>query len=860
MVRWKTKLTQFVGTWRMWVLVVALASAGAGVVAGGGLHVNANVANQPIRAEVGMQTPGGAPGADVGLEKAHREAFAHPPGDPGQDYDCPQADRVTSKLTTTVSANGSLVIASTLHLTATGVTPPHPPINLNIALQRPDGAGYFATCFIATNAALKSISWADGKLDADIDLEWHDNPHDFIGYTNQVVKAALSGNHAILTLDICQPHPEWAYGLRTICKVGATTTVVVRVARPLDNYFSRPFPTSQAQNGDYFDSTWQFEGPMPRLTVKVSTPNIVSLSTRLYWDRGHTFAVPGVGLASVDLYYLADAFAIWIALFGTALILRGKQSSPGLLTYSARLALILGAAALLGLELRQLGSLDERYSNGVVVVITWAALAAAVASKRTILATAALFIAALAPLLWLAFAPPGPQASDLLLVWSSIGLMELVIWAAWALWCQIRCLFALADLAQDAPAWYGMYRKLIDCLMIVAFMIGIGFPIGEILYGANPDWINRLASDLIWSTGLMFRAPLAWVSLLLAISFMAQYLTSHPRRPLAPRKRGGWAKVRWTRVGNRAVGALIAMILCLSAPWTNRFAIDFLPVWLLQFGGLWVAFALLPDRAGVVSPARRRRARTAQLLKAAVGATSADELTQGPGAVPSGEPGNDSAPRSVQTQDAEAVSRLLIVGSQRGRLANAKSAAQIASVIAIVPVVYLMSTTLTQLGGRLSTNTGGLIVALLAVVEFARWVVSGFVFGYLYPKLPGRIGPVKALSFGAIWAFSCIGPLVVAQNTASNLTHEVIYRIAQFALFSIVLAIVIDIDTVRSAGGSWRDLRKVYDLQNYGEVAAAVVPAALLVLALGQQIIAGSGVQVANTLLSGITSVLKGPL
>ena len=153
-----------------------------------------------------------------------------------------------------------------------------------------------------------------------------------------------------------------------------------------------------------------------------------------------------------------------------------------------------------------------------------------------------------------------------------------------------------------------------------------------------------------------------------------------------------------------------------------------------------------------------------------------------------------------------------------------------------------------------------LIVALLAFLEFTRWVVSGFVFGYLYSRLPGRVGPVKALSFAAIWIVSCVGPLVVALSSGSNLTQEVEYRSVQFALFAIVLAVLFDLKTVRTAGGTWRDLRNVYNLQNYGEVAAAVTPAALLALSLAHQAITGSApTAVANTLLTGIPGVLKGP-
>jgi Family of unknown function (DUF6185) len=904
--KWRARVTSFVGTWPMWVMALAIASTLMGIFVGGS-HTPSQDDNHPLKANTDKQvsptggdsmgwTPGGAPRADVSLEKAHRAAFVPPKGDPGSTRDCPWADSVTSTLTTTVSADGSLVIASNLHVTATGVVPPHPPLDLKASLQRPEGASVFAACFIATMSELKSLEWSDGKMSADLDLEWHEDPLEPIGYTHNVVQAMLAGNHATLIVNLCEPHPEIGSGVRVICTVRAKNTVVVRVKPPIENLVSTPFPTNQETKDDYFDSSWQFQGPMPRLKVMLDAPATVLATSWLYWNRGETFGIPFKGSASIDYYYIADSSAIWLALIFTALLLRRKQVSKERLSYSRRLLLIVLAGLSLGFEVRSIESLDGLLSYGFVVIITWAILFAAVAPKRTIVRASWLPLLALAPILLLASPMRfGAEATNGLLVWFSLALILLVIATAWVLWRQIESLFSLANTAQPANVadlhgdrhdreiaddgvvadvdesgggraqsgaphqkasiWPERYRKVVDCLMIAAFMFGIGFNIGEIL--RSPEVVAGLAQDLVWRTGLSFRRPLTGISLLLAISYLADYLISHPRRTILPSRRGGWAKVRWVRVGNRAAAAILAMILCLSAPWTSRFALDFIPVWVLQFGILWICFTLLSARTRVKESTQERNPRAYRLLQAAIGAAPEKEAAASPGGQGIRAFGS---PVATQARDPKATSRLLILGSQRGRLENAKSSAQVASIIAVIPVVYLIWTALRHLGGSLSTSTGVLIVALLAVLEFARWVVSGFVFGYLYAKLPGRIGPVKALSFAAIWALSCVGPLVVAQISGSNLAQEAIYRSAQCALFSIVLAVLVDLKTVISAGGSWRDLRKVYDLQSYGEVAAAVMPAALLALTLGQLIHAGSGAQVADTLLNAITSVLKGPL
>ena len=309
--------------------------------------------------------------------------------------------------------------------------------------------------------------------------------------------------------------------------VGSHNTVVVRVQDPIENMASTPFPASQEFRDGYFETTWEFVGPMPRLRMLLDAPVSVLANSWLDWNRGRTVDIPRIGSTGVDWYYVFDGSAIWLALICTALLLRGKRVSNGF-SYSRRLCLIVLAGLLLGVEIRELGMLDVRYSNGIVVVITWAILAVAVADKRRSRVIIALSVAALVPFIGLAVAKDLESATiDLLLIWFSIALILLVTVAAWALWGQIRSLIALADLDQGESTWREMYRKLIDCLMISAFMFAIGFPIGEIL---TAHWIiDRLALNLIWSTGLLFRPPLAWISLLLAISYLANYLISRPR-------------------------------------------------------------------------------------------------------------------------------------------------------------------------------------------------------------------------------------------------------------------------------------------------------------------------------------------
>ena len=627
---------------------------------------------------------------------------------------------------------------------------------------------------------------------------------------------------------------------------------MVRVLHPIGNLMSLPFPANQVANGESVDTTWVFDGPMPRLTVMLEVPDVLRATSWLMSEQGRSFPVPLTrAVLSADLYFYADTTAIFLAFIVAAVLLGRDGSAARPLASRRRLLLFALAIFVLGFQIQNFGYLPAPYiANGVIVVIAWVLLAMAIARRRLVRAVGVLGLVALGPLLFLAVSPQDEHVTAVLLTVFCVALVALVGTTGWVLWGQVTTLLSLVRLDGETSRWHDLYRNVLYCFIVAAFMYAIGFPVGEALrefiYPTPGSWeVNVVAANLIWSTGLSFRYPLAWLGLLVVISFIAAHLLSMPRKV----------------VGATATFEL-ALLLSLSAPWINQIAIGVgtsLPVWLVQFGILLIAFRMLISGGNSRPPTGPSDPRKKKLLVAAR-ATAPKEGK---------EPDSRGPMRFLRLGRADGAStrlnplagpRLLVLGSQNGRLANAKAAAQTAGVIAIIPVGYLVWTTLAQLPEQLSTNTGMLIVVLLAVLEFVRWVVGGFVFGYLYSKLPGRVGPVKGLAFAGIWIASCLGPLVVAQIAGRSLIHETIYRSAQFALFAIVLAVLVDLKTVKTAGGTWRDLRTVYDLESYGEIAAAIAPAALLAVTLAQQIAAGSGFEVANSLLSGITGVLKGPL
>ena len=749
--------------------------------------------------------------------------------DPTGD-DCPGYKELTSTLTTTVSATDQLLTATELHVTLTGVTPPNPVIDDN--LGQPDVPNDFATCFIPHSAVIKTATWSDGVIDAVFELTTYD----------ETVSLQLSPDHSSVTVDPCKPHGPTSNLL--MCDNFATNTIVVRVQKPVSAVLTVPFPSKTETGDGYVQSTWQFAGSMPPLKVDLKVPFDVMATTWVDSPNGRSFGVPFTDSAiTVDVEYVLSALAFWVAVAVTSWYLR--RTEPHLRRWSRinyRVLLIGVAGILLAFEVTGLGNLASSIALGFVNVLVWTILAAAVAPRSWWVPLVVAALAAWGVLAYLVETRTSQLTHEVLLLLYCALLLGLVGAGTLALWRQIMTTFALTHVNNVTTSWQRLYGTVVQCLVAAALMVVVGFPVGTVLNrgGYRDDFAESLALNLTWSTGVLFRAALAWTTILVLVSFLAAYLLGR----MSP---GTGSKI----------SVVLAVMLSLAAPWTDRISVTAVlavPVWLLQAGILWIAFNRLAGPHITVTANKVRRAHDARLLGDATHQWQDPDPAAAAKAAVSAPPRPPEAVRRAQQ-------RILVRGPRRRRLENARAAAAVASVLAIVPVAYLMWTTLGSLGDKLTDNTGMLIVALFAVLELVRWVASGFIFGYFYSDLPGRIGPVKALAFACIYFASCTAPLLVAQALGHDVLHEAIYRGAQFALFIIVLAVVYDLWSVRTRGGDWQDLQRVYDLQNYGRVTAAVAPAALLVITLAHQISTGSGFDLANSLVSGISNVLKmGPL
>ncbi|WP_156623994.1 hypothetical protein [Mycobacterium sp. 852002-40037_SCH5390672] len=287
---------------------------------------------------------------------------------------------------------------------------------------------------------------------------------------------------------------------------------------------------------------------------------------------------------------------------------------------------------------------------------------------------------------------------------------------------------------------------------------------------------------------------------------------------------------------NFRTSAMVALLLAIAVPWSETGSAPFIvmaPLWLLQAGVLLVIIRLTV-RPYVPSPVPVPGERFTLLRL----------VRREPGMSEDG---------SYRHEEA---SRLLAFGPREGARSNAESAARIAAVLSIAPIVYLLGGTALDITRVTTWGWGFFYATIVVVAEAIRGMITGYIFGYLHFRLRGDTGPAKALHFTAIWAPSAAITAAVASIGHADVVNSTLLHCCEFLLISFILSIIYDLRSVKAAGGTWRDLQRIYSMHNYTQIAAVVVPALLAVIALITQLRAGAGLDAARTIINGLNSVV----
>lgn len=764
---------------------------------------------------------------------------------------CPRGSDVSTVLTISVTAGQQLDIHSALTVRIADAIPYHGPLDLS--LGRPNGAESLAGCFVQTDTKVNHMRWSDGVFEMDLEIEW---PRYEEQIRNGLVKIVPGLDHTTLWVDPCAPTwPDYSDGPNMLCLSGTDNLVVLNVKAPLDQVMTSPSPFVQGDDGSGIASSWRFRGPPPVIRADLKVPADTMMRSWLTWRGDIVFLSEGRDV-NLNLTYLADNWdlALCLAIAAAALVwLREPTSSRGRLvgwTHAAvvegwRFACVAVAALLLGVEVNKLGALEQVFppdnywyywpvASAVIVVPAWMLMGLAFATARQAAVIIALGLVALTPILYLAFifdASMFGSTSTVALVMFCVAFIALLIAAGSALWNPIGRAFG-KSVGHSKFGLPRLFRNAAFVVTALAFMLAIGHPIGKLCNCGPTGWprVEDAASDLVWFLGFKFNSVILWIVTLLIMVVLAERLVR-----------------RLPDAASRRLAPLSALLLTLCAPWSANMSLIKVvswPAWILQFGVLLVVFYYMAAKAE--EPVGTKTLDTVRVR----------ELHDAMKLV-GGDSGEGSTRKRRRPSEQREVVRLLERGPKDGSLENGIEAARIAAVMAVVPVGFMIWTTFSELGEHLRTHYGVLLVTLLALVELARWVFVGLLYGYLHPQLPGSSGTVKALWMTAFWIASCILPLLIAHAVGHDLIGQTIYRSAQLGVFMLVLSVVYDYRTVEAAGGDFKALQEVYVHQRLVDAVPTLLSALLLVITLFQQLHAGSGTEVAQSLLSGLQPLLS---
>ncbi len=185
----------------------------------------------------------------------------------------------------------------------------------------------------------------------------------------------------------------------------------------------------------------------------------------------------------------------------------------------------------------------------------------------------------------------------------------------------------------------------------------------------------------------------------------------------------------------------------------------------------------------------------------------------------------------------------------------------LAALLSVVPVSFVFWGTLTRLPGHTIRPSDAIFVVAALFTEILRWLLTGWVYGLLHRRLPGAIGPVKAMVLLACWFAAAVPVEIVNRWSGAGSGRVWVFPGLQLAVFLFALSVLHDLVTVHehAAARRWPSvndaLQAGYRIQSTRHLIAYLVPPLLTVIAIGQQVVAGTGIDFVKSLLAGVPTL-----
>jgi hypothetical protein len=201
---------------------------------------------------------------------------------------------------------------------------------------------------------------------------------------------------------------------------------------------------------------------------------------------------------------------------------------------------------------------------------------------------------------------------------------------------------------------------------------------------------------------------------------------------------------------------------------------------------------------------------------------------------------------------------------------NSILAIKISSILAVIPVGYFIYATATKLPGHLQQPGPTAVFVIAGVLTvLARWILTGLVFAALSQRLRGRVGPVRALLLSAAWFAAALTVHIINDWTQHSTSRAWTFPGLQLLLFLIAFSVAWDAYTLNpklnnrfdreTLQETFKRLMDAYNIKQTRYIVLYSVPVVLAIIALVQQLINGTGVDSAQSLLNASAAIFGIP-
>jgi hypothetical protein len=787
-------------------------------------------------------------------------AFTDVQPPPPADIDCPRGDvaLVETTVTATVVDEG-LRAASTLRVRMTGVTPPW-------STKAPSDASFgeeLRQCLVGSGAVgdLDRVDWSDGTADFRFSI-----PSEPVPYLETEMARAFpwsgiaywnDGGRFHVRVSLC----DWDE-TGSLCATAELARITVSLPARYAEIAANPPPhrtdvAARRTGGGDARIEWAFR--------RVAPPP-VDLVVSLPWkDVAASYIIPGSRMVSAEvgqvtvnvrlseLAGLLGPLTVVLAAFIAFRRTRARWPARALAG-----ALLLAGFVPQAVTVANTDLLRPTVGD-VVFPIGWAALTVlllllptAVVAGRFRRPRARLAAGGAAVLLagtMLAYPLFGSAPAAPLFEW--YYAVALVALTAIGVVVSARFVPPLFAFPATRPGYLPALRAAALYALVAVLGFAALFTLGQSI-DSSQGLLDASDQAVLWSTSISaaLSGALVPATTLLIGGLSMMVLQAEPE------------SVRGRLVPPAAVLAVVVFTtaILLPAPSASVFAGIGIPGWIAEWLVLAVVVGWFAARVGEPASAGTPRP---ELLDQALRAASLDEeLAEADRAV-------DGRQRSLRDYLAlrerrrtdtptSRIDDFFRLGPGGSWFGNGCEAARIGSLLAIIPVSYYLWDAVQEVPSRLRFSTGLLVLLVAALLEVARWVWTSFAFGVLNGVLPGRSAALKGIVFALMWLAGALLVQLVTGWSGGATGQPWLYRFLQLFVFLTVLGLLFDLSAVTNAGGTWRRLRDILGLHNYRELVVALIPIALALVALVQQLVSGSGAEVAETIVDGIAAVVQG--